>query len=213
MDRRGAALQVSGVQQVPRGAAIPSSATDYTYTPTGLPAASQTSAQNTYVRRRRSRFPSATATSISMAQVSEQFPSGSANYNARTFTIPDPGGTPKTYYITIADPAGLGDTGTTTNLTATCQRPTRRRSSGQHVHRLYRGNARCRRFCSASAGRLAAAASLHRGLACRSLHQSSNSRRGQTRRLPSSRQEECRFLSLPTAHFRSITSPHTFRPA
>ncbi len=42
------------------------------------------------------------------------------NYNARTFTIPTPT-SPTTYYVTIADPTLIGDKGTGTTLTATCQ--------------------------------------------------------------------------------------------
>lgn len=96
-------------------------ATAYSYTPTGLPSSSSSSPQNTYTQSPAIALSQPSAVQIAMAQVSEQFNSGSANYNARTFTIPDPGGTPTVYYVTIADSAQLGDTGALTNLTATCQ--------------------------------------------------------------------------------------------
>lgn len=58
---------------------------------------------------------------INMLQVTETFPSNPVNYNARSFPVPDPGGSPTTYYITIADPGMLGDTGTLTDRTAYCE--------------------------------------------------------------------------------------------
>lgn len=62
------------------------------------------------------------STQINMAQCQAVFtPSGlRTNYNARTFTIADPGGTPTLYYVTIYDPTLAGDSGTSTNLTAYC---------------------------------------------------------------------------------------------
>jgi hypothetical protein len=57
---------------------------------------------------------------IYMQTVVETFATNPAQYNARVFPVPDPGGTPTWYYITIADPAYLGDTGSGTNLTAYC---------------------------------------------------------------------------------------------
>lgn len=62
------------------------------------------------------------STQINMLQCQAHFvPSGlNTNYNARTFTIPDPGGTPTLYYVTVYDPSLTGDSGTSTNLTAYC---------------------------------------------------------------------------------------------
>ena len=61
-----------------------------------------------------------TPTTIHMAQATATFPTNSVNYNARTFTIPAPS-VPTRYYVTIFDPQYVGDTGSMTNLTATCQ--------------------------------------------------------------------------------------------
>jgi hypothetical protein len=95
-------------------------ATDYTYTPTGCPAAQQ-NPNNNYVNTPAVSLSQTTPTNVAMAQTSVQFPSNKANYNARNFTIPDPGGTPTVYYVTIYDPAELGDEGTGTALTPFCE--------------------------------------------------------------------------------------------
>ncbi len=59
-------------------------------------------------------------TEIDMATAQVFFPTNAVQYNARVFTITAPS-VPTTYYVTIADPGYLGDTGTQTNLVATCQ--------------------------------------------------------------------------------------------
>jgi hypothetical protein len=49
-------------------------------------------------------------------------PAVTVHYNARTFTVPDPGaGLTQVYYITIADPAYAGDVGSSPTLTAYCE--------------------------------------------------------------------------------------------
>lgn len=59
-----------------------------------------------------------TATEIDMAKAFVNFSTGNAvYYNARTFSIPAPT-VPTSYFITIFDPNFLGDTGTSTTLTA-----------------------------------------------------------------------------------------------
>jgi hypothetical protein len=92
-------------------------ATAYSYTPTGCPAQIQ-NPNNNYVNTPAVILSQPSNTQVDMAQVSVQFPSNAVNYNARTFTIPDPGGTPAVWYVTIYDPGQIGDTGTQTNLTA-----------------------------------------------------------------------------------------------
>jgi hypothetical protein len=49
------------------------------------------------------------ATHIALAAVSTAFTSRTANYNARSISIADPGGTPTWYYVTIQDADFLGD--------------------------------------------------------------------------------------------------------
>jgi hypothetical protein len=61
-----------------------------------------------------------TPTTIDMTEANAIFPTNTVNYNAREFTIPVPTA-PTTYYVTIADPQFLGDTGSQTNLIATAQ--------------------------------------------------------------------------------------------
>lgn len=62
-----------------------------------------------------------TSTSIAMAQATATWQdSHQSIYNARSFTIPAPS-TPTTYYVTIYDPAMLGDNPGATNLSAQCQ--------------------------------------------------------------------------------------------
>ncbi len=85
----------------------------YPYTPTGV-----ANALNAYALTPSVVLSQPSATQITMVQASVTFSSNTVNYNARTLTIPDPGGTPTWYYVTIGDSAYLGDTGTTANLTA-----------------------------------------------------------------------------------------------
>lgn len=96
-----------------------SDATDYTYTPNGCPAQTQ-NPNNIGYSITGGALTNPTATTIDMAQATATFPSNTANYNARTFTISAPS-VPTTYYVTIADPGQLGDTGSMTNLVATAQ--------------------------------------------------------------------------------------------
>ena len=96
-----------------------SDATAYTYTPNGCPAQQQ-NPNNLGYSITGGALTNPTSTTIHMAQATAKFPSNTANYNARTFTISAPS-VPTTYYVTIADPGQLGDTGSATNLTATCQ--------------------------------------------------------------------------------------------
>jgi hypothetical protein len=49
------------------------------------------------------------ATHIALAAVTVAFTSGTVSYHARSISIPDPGGTPTWYYVTIQDPDYLGD--------------------------------------------------------------------------------------------------------
>jgi Putative phage tail protein len=93
-----------------------SEATDYTYTPITHGQSSDYSQDPVLALSQ----PGGTFT-VEMAQVSEQFNSNPANYNARSFTVPDPGSTPTWYYVTIFDPGMVGDTGGGTNLTAFCE--------------------------------------------------------------------------------------------
>lgn len=59
---------------------------------------------------------------IDAAQATVQFSrGGSAIYNARTFSISDPGGSPVVYYVTVFDPNQHGDNPGETNLTAYCE--------------------------------------------------------------------------------------------
>lgn len=96
------------------------SMTDYTYVPTGVASAVNPGTYN-YAQSPVVALSQPSSTQIDMAQVTVQFPNGSVNYNARTFTIPDPGATPTMYYVTIADPNQIGDTGAGTTLTAYCE--------------------------------------------------------------------------------------------
>lgn len=59
---------------------------------------------------------------VSMAETDATFPSGAVNYNARNFTVADPGaGNTQIYYVTILDPQFLGDDGVMVNLTSYCE--------------------------------------------------------------------------------------------
>lgn len=94
-------------------------ATPYTYVPNGCPAGNQNPNSTAYAITGGA-LTQPTSTTIAMAQATATSPSSSVNYNARTFTISAPS-VPTTYYVTIADPGFLGDTGTMTNLVATAQ--------------------------------------------------------------------------------------------
>jgi hypothetical protein len=87
----------------------------YPYTPIGVAAPADPANQNYSLTGGALTNP--TPTTIHMDQATAHFPTNDANYNARTFTIPAPT-VPTTYYVTISDPAHLGDTGTGTTLTA-----------------------------------------------------------------------------------------------
>lgn len=104
--------QFGGGQQDPSGL------TAYPFTPTGLG-----SQQNvTYTLSPQLPLSQPSNTDIHMVQCVATFPTNQANYNARDFTIPDPGiGGSQIYYVTIYDPAHIGDTGTSTNLSAFCE--------------------------------------------------------------------------------------------
>jgi hypothetical protein len=103
-----------------------SDATDYIYTPVGLASGinsgSGTSGQSGQPAYTISggALTNPTSTTIDMAQATATFPTNTANYNARVFTIPVPTA-PTTYYVTIFDPGATGDTGSSTNLAAFCQ--------------------------------------------------------------------------------------------
>jgi hypothetical protein len=99
------------------------SVTDYTFTPAGTVGSGST-AQNylEYTISPAEPLSQPNSTTIDMAQFSANFATNSANYNARVFTIPDPGaGNTVVYYVTIFDPAYVGDTGSGTNLSAFCE--------------------------------------------------------------------------------------------
>ena len=90
----------------------------YTYTPTGCPSKAQNPNANNYlVTGGALRQSCSSPTTVTMDQANVIFPSNSANYNARSFTIPAPLAN-TIYYVTILDPAYLGDTGALTNLSA-----------------------------------------------------------------------------------------------
>jgi hypothetical protein len=92
----------------------PSTVTVYTYTPTGVAQSGLSYSQVPAIA-----LSQPTSTSIAMAGVVVTFPTNSVKYNARTFTIAAPS-SPTWYYVTIADPSYIGDTGSGTTLTPTC---------------------------------------------------------------------------------------------
>lgn len=92
--------------------------TVYSYSPTGIAQPANPAATD-YANTPPNDLTNPTSTTIHMGQVSVAFPQNTVNYNARTFTITAPS-VPTTYYVTIADPNYLGDTGAGTGLTATC---------------------------------------------------------------------------------------------
>ena len=103
-----------------------SQCTDYTYTPTGTV---MTNINGTYlvmptvvVYLGNGGQPlSGGGYQVATSQCAVRFATGMVNYNARTFTVPDPGaGDSATYYVTVYDPTYAGDSGAQTNLTAYC---------------------------------------------------------------------------------------------
>lgn len=93
--------------------------TAYPYTPTG--GVNVNPNANNYTNDPAVSLSQPNATHIAMAQVAVTFPSNAVNYNARSFVISDPGGTPQVYFVTIHDPAYVGDIGTGTDKTAYCE--------------------------------------------------------------------------------------------
>jgi hypothetical protein len=91
----------------------------YTFTPTGIPGGGIAQNQQ-YTQTPAVALSQPSGTQISMAAVLTQFQTNAVTYNARNFTIANPSA-PTAYYVTIADPGQVGDTGSGTNLTATCQ--------------------------------------------------------------------------------------------
>ena len=97
-----------------------SSVTPYTFAPTGTPGGGIAQNQANYSTSPSIPLSQTTATNIAMAQTTAAFSTNKVNYNARNFTISDPGGTPQIYYVTIYDPGQTGDVGAATTLTAYC---------------------------------------------------------------------------------------------
>ena len=97
-------------------------ATAYTFTPTGSPSGGVLT-NSQYTQSPAIALTQPTGTHIAMAQVTETFGTNQVTYNARTLTISNPS-VPTTYYVTIADPGYVGDTGSGTNLTAYCEATT-----------------------------------------------------------------------------------------
>lgn len=99
-----------------------SAATAYSYAPTGCPAATNNPNNNSYSIVSGGVLSQPTATTLAMTQAVVQFPSNQVTYLARNstntaaFTIPAPTA-PTLYYVTIYDPAQLGETGATPTLT------------------------------------------------------------------------------------------------
>jgi len=96
-----------------------SDATAYPYTPVGTGNSANLNALS-YAQTPASALTNPTPTTIHMAAVAEVFPSNTANYQARTFTISAPG-SPTTYYVTVLDPGYVGDAGSVAPLTAYCE--------------------------------------------------------------------------------------------
>jgi len=99
-----------------------SDATAYSFTPTGIPGGGLAQNQQ-YSQSPAIALSQPGGTTIDMAQVATTFQTNTVNYNARSFTIPNPS-VPTTYYVTIADPAYAGDVGSGTTLTAYCETTT-----------------------------------------------------------------------------------------
>lgn len=96
-----------------------SDATAYDYTPTGSGNSANLNAL-TYTQTPASALTNPTPTSIVMAAVTEAYPSNTASYQGRSFTISAPG-TPTTYYVTVHDPGYVGDAGSASPLTSYCE--------------------------------------------------------------------------------------------
>lgn len=99
-----------------------SAATDYTYAVTGV--AASLAGNGSYSISPANPLSQAASTySVAMAQSTATFtPSGvQTNYNARTFSVADPGaGNSQQYWVTVYDPGQIGDTGAGTTLSAFC---------------------------------------------------------------------------------------------
>jgi hypothetical protein len=99
------------------------SATAYNYTPTGVAAQMQSSGNGyTITPAQPLSQPVPGAFQVLMAQTTASFTNGaSLNYNARTFSVADPGaGNTQQYWVTVLDTSLVGDTGTGTTLSAFC---------------------------------------------------------------------------------------------
>jgi hypothetical protein len=94
-------------------------ATAYTYTPSGGPASPSSPNATNYTQSPTIALAQPTATSITSVVTSEAFATSTLVYNPRTFTIPAPT-VPTWYYVTVADPGYVGDTGGLPTLAATC---------------------------------------------------------------------------------------------
>lgn len=101
------------------GAQSLSDATAYPYAPVGTGNSANLNALS-YTQTPASALTNPTPTTIHMAAVTEAFPTNTAGYQARTFTISAPGA-PTTYYVTVLDPGYVGDAGSASPLTAYCQ--------------------------------------------------------------------------------------------
>jgi hypothetical protein len=86
---------------------------------TGIAVSAPSSATNSYTNSPPFDLTQPTSTSIAVGAVSVTFGGSTVNYAARTLTITAPT-TPTWYYVTIADPTQVGESGSPT-LTATCQ--------------------------------------------------------------------------------------------
>jgi len=97
-------------------------ATDYPFAVTGVAAALGGSGSYT-ISPANPLSQAASTYSVVMAQSTATFtPSGvQTNYNARTFSVSDPGaGNSQQYWVTVYDPGQIGDTGAGTTLSAFC---------------------------------------------------------------------------------------------
>jgi hypothetical protein len=96
-----------------------SDAAPYAYAPVGTGNSANLNALS-YTQTPASALTNPTATSIVMAAVAEAFPTNTASYQGRSFTIGAPG-VPTTYYVTVHDPGYVGDAGSTSPLTSYCE--------------------------------------------------------------------------------------------
>ena len=91
----------------------------YPFTPTGVGQTNSQSPSYTVTPQTPgSSISNPSATNITMPAVVASIGGNTVSYNARSFTIPAPT-VPTTYYITIADPGYVGDSGSSTNLVPT----------------------------------------------------------------------------------------------